>query len=306
MNKRKKLEQAAAEAAANAASASQTALEDARGKAAEILSEAQKRASVLIEDAQAKAVPAAKDAGVKAADFASRRLDAWEPHIKDALDKVPPAVEAARDKLSDEVLPKIQTMLHDAADHPAVVEATKRGEATVQALKGELEPERPKKSKLRKVGKVLAIGAAVAGAVAAVRHFLTPKDEGWTAHEPSKAYVNNADTFNQAASPAKDEDNVTTADSPSAETEEEQAEETPDSDKESSGSEKPASGATQRDYGEGSYVGDTPPEGFVIKGNERSMKYHVEGTGGYERTIAEVWFNSEEAAQAAGFSKAQR
>ena len=28
-------------------------------------------------------------------------------------------------------------------------------------------------------------------------------------------------------------------------------------------------------YGEGSYVGDEPPEGFVIKGNDRSMKYHL-------------------------------
>ena len=59
-------------------------------------------------------------------------------------------------------------------------------------------------------------------------------------------------------------------------------------------------------HGDGSYVGSEPPEGFVIKGNERSMKYHVEGKAGYERTIADVWFNSEEAAEAAGFTKAQR
>ncbi len=59
-------------------------------------------------------------------------------------------------------------------------------------------------------------------------------------------------------------------------------------------------------YGDGAYVGAEPPEGFVIKGNERSMKYHVQGNGGYERTIADVWFASEEAAEAAGFTKAQR
>ena len=59
-------------------------------------------------------------------------------------------------------------------------------------------------------------------------------------------------------------------------------------------------------YGEGAFVGTTPPEGYTIKGNERSKKYHVPGTGGYERTIAEVWFNSEEAAAEAGFVKAQR
>ena len=58
--------------------------------------------------------------------------------------------------------------------------------------------------------------------------------------------------------------------------------------------------------GEGVYVGHEPPEGFVIKGNERSMKYHMPEAAGYSRTIAEVWFNSEEAAQQAGFVRAQR
>jgi hypothetical protein len=58
--------------------------------------------------------------------------------------------------------------------------------------------------------------------------------------------------------------------------------------------------------GEGVYVGTEPPEGFTIKGNERSMKYHVPESAGYNRTLAEVWFNSEEAAQNAGFVRAQR
>jgi hypothetical protein len=62
----------------------------------------------------------------------------------------------------------------------------------------------------------------------------------------------------------------------------------------------------QRYEGEGVYVGSEPPEGFSIKGNERSMKYHVPESSGYNRTVAEVWFNSEEAAQQAGFVRAQR
>ena len=36
------------------------------------------------------------------------------------------------------------------------------------------------------------------------------------------------------------------------------------------------------------------------------MKYHVPDSPAYGRTVAEVWFNSEEAAQAAGFIRAQR
>ena len=61
-----------------------------------------------------------------------------------------------------------------------------------------------------------------------------------------------------------------------------------------------------RSSGEGVYVGSEPPEGFIIKGNERSMKYHMPESAGYGRTVAEVWFNSEEAAQQAGFVRAQR
>ena len=61
-----------------------------------------------------------------------------------------------------------------------------------------------------------------------------------------------------------------------------------------------------RYQGEGVYIGSEPPEGFTIKGNERSMKYHVPESAGYTRTVAEVWFNSEEAATQAGFVRAQR
>jgi hypothetical protein len=67
-----------------------------------------------------------------------------------------------------------------------------------------------------------------------------------------------------------------------------------------------ATAATSRYQGEGVYVGSQPPEGFTIKGNERSMKYHVPESAGYNRTVAQVWFNSEEAAQQAGFARAQR
>ena len=57
-------------------------------------------------------------------------------------------------------------------------------------------------------------------------------------------------------------------------------------------------------YGEGSYVGENPPAGFDIKGNEDSMKFHTPDSPWYDRTIAEVWFNSEDAAVAAGFVNA--
>ncbi len=44
------------------------------------------------------------------------------------------------------------------------------------------------------------------------------------------------------------------------------------------------------------------PEGFTIKGNADSMKYHTTDSQWYDQTVAEVWFDSVEAAEAAGFS----
>lgn len=253
--KKSRLTKAAARSAAAATEASRGIWDEAIEKAAAILAEAQR-----------KAAPVAREAGKRTADFASRRLEVWEPHIRDALDKVPPAVDAAHGKVTTELLPNLQQALHKAAGHQiAVVPAKKR-----------------KGGKFKKFAKFVFIGSLVAGAVAAVRHFLTPKDDGWTAHEPSRAYINNNDTF---ATAAKFNEPVSPAGPKVAE---------------------PAAEAPKESFGEGSYVGPNPPEGYIFKGNERSKKYHVPGTRGYELTIAEVWFNSEEAAEAAGFTKAQR
>ena len=68
----------------------------------------------------------------------------------------------------------------------------------------------------------------------------------------------------------------------------------------------PAADSADAPYGEGSHApladAQEAPEGFEIKGNADSMLYHVPGTSFYDRTVAEVWFASAEAAEAAGFS----
>jgi large subunit ribosomal protein L4 len=43
------------------------------------------------------------------------------------------------------------------------------------------------------------------------------------------------------------------------------------------------------------------PEGFTVKGNKDSLMYHVPGSRWYDATVAEVWFRSADAAEAAGF-----
>ena len=58
-------------------------------------------------------------------------------------------------------------------------------------------------------------------------------------------------------------------------------------------------------FGEGSHApleDGSQPDGFPIKGNEDSMLYHVPGSAFYDRTEAEVWFATQEAAEAAGFA----
>lgn len=240
----------------------------------ELVTELIARLQPLVEQAGGKVGPIAHGAKVRTADFASRTLDSWEPTISDALDKVTPAVDAARAKVQKDILPRLQDSLRKAAEIPPV------------------EVVQPKKkSKVKGFLKVVAIGTVVAGAIAAVRQFLVSKDDGWTAHEPSRAYVNTTNNFAEAQAEA----------SADAEAVEDMIDE---------GSPLPVEEdlitETSPQYGEGSYVGDEPPAGYTIKGNERSMKYHLPGTGGFERTIPDVWFNSEEAAKAAGFTRAQR
>jgi len=58
-------------------------------------------------------------------------------------------------------------------------------------------------------------------------------------------------------------------------------------------------------YGAGSHAAledGSQPEGFPVKGNADSMYYHVPDSEYYDRTVAEVWFVTEEDAEKAGFT----
>ncbi len=70
---------------------------------------------------------------------------------------------------------------------------------------------------------------------------------------------------------------------------------------------KPAGATATQPYGPGSKAplkSGNAPKGHEIKGNEDSMKYHEPDSQWYEQTVAEVWFDSAETAEAAGFTKA--
>ena len=74
------------------------------------------------------------------------------------------------------------------------------------------------------------------------------------------------------------------------------------------GTEVEESGSTdEAPYGVGSHAvleDGSQPDGFPIKGDEGSKQYHTPDGPSYEETSAEVWFATEQDAEAAGFGKA--
>jgi len=74
---------------------------------------------------------------------------------------------------------------------------------------------------------------------------------------------------------------------------------------EADATEADTTGATDGGYGADSAApleDGSAPEGFTVKGNKDSMKYHTTESQWYDQTIAEVWFTTAEAAEAAGFA----
>ncbi|SPF69270.1 hypothetical protein PROPJV5_2225 [Propionibacterium ruminifibrarum] len=220
--------------------------------------------------------------------------------ISAAAEKVGPLYDQTRDAVKDgleNLNENLTDVLERAADNKYVVEATRRGGEVLDTVREKADdlpdplkkhlPEAAKPAKKRhRLLTCLGIAAVVGVVFLAVRQILMPKDDGWTPHEPSGAFG---------------DDDVTTDFSEAAATEPatavEEAAEVPA---------EPIAATSDKDYGEGAYLGTNPPEGYTIKGNERSMKYHTPDGAGYSRTNADVWFVSSEAAEAAGFTKAQR
>lgn len=288
MFRKQTLREAAAETTHTAAERGAAALDVAIERIQPLLEQAAERVGPIAVDARKRA----EDARIAAATYAATTLDSVQPQLNEALDKVTPAVEKAQKAVQNDLIPKLIQLLHEAAEHPAVAgvlddardaaaEIESRGQATMAAVKGELEL--PKKSKGKTFLKVAAVSTLLAAAAVAIKTFLGSRDSGWAPHEPSPAYTYTDTPTQRDPEPQEDIlDDLEDEDEIEAET------------------------AETPTFGEGSYVGEEPPEGYTIKGNDRSMKYHVPESGGYERTNADVWFTSEEAAQAAGFTRAQR
>lgn len=331
---RKKFERAVGDTTHAAADLGKDALAQAQAYLQQAQDYLAPRAQDALHQANDYIAPYAKDAKKKGARIAADAMDAVQPKIDDALNrvspavddayaKIAPAIDGARSKVQYGFLPALSDLLHNAADDVSKVELPK------------VPAPKKKTSVWGTIGQVLLAGGLLAVVAFAVKKFLAPDDAGWQAHEPSQPYVPTSPQkiVDDLATAAADEpvgttdepiDTTEPADTPGAvdpadqwledggeplPSDEPLTEEDPEVAAEPTGIDAPEADAdpfVASPYGDGSFVGAEPPEGFEIKGNERSMKYHVQGNGGYERTIADVWFSSEEAAEAAGFTKAQR
>ena len=241
--------------------------------------------------------PRAQQAAEKVAEKVNPALeDAREqlaPVVSELADRVQPVVHDAYETVSD----KVHDLARQVEDHPEIKKARKqgkkickKGKKTLSDVRSKVDsidyeklnlPVKPKKKSLApRIFAVLGLAALVGVIVVVVKTVLGSKNDGWSPQEPMRSA---RDDEAWPDDPFEDQHHVAAR----------QADEDVDEQSDTSAQ-------------DGSYRGDEPPEGYVIKGNERAMKYHVPEAAGYDRTNADVWFNSEDAAQKAGFTRAQR
>jgi gas vesicle protein len=266
-----------------------------------VIKDATIRGARLASDTFEKVHPAIDDAIDRVSPAVDATVKRVRPAVEDVLDRIPPTVDFARGKVQDELLPGLSDQLRHLARQPLARELQVAVASAALADKLDAATGRRKHGFWRTVGKLLLAGAILGGVVFAVKKLLADPSSGWESYTPrDNAYV--ADPVVREPEPAEEKPADVVADEA---TEEELIEE-PVAEAADVAAEADADPFADSPYGDGSYAGDEPPEGFTIKGNDRSKKYHVPGSASYERTSAEVWFASSEAAEAAGFTKAQR
>lgn len=309
------------EIAADAVTRLRPVISDARIRGARLAAETYDRVQPGIDEALDQVTPTVE-----------RTMRRVTPAVDEALSRVTPSVDLARTKVQHDLLPRFASALHEAASQPLTTEIAAKLAAATAALVSTIETPAEVvlvTKKKRSFGKTLATvviaGSVLAGVVVAVRKLMADSSSGWQAHTPSDAYIANpvADVVEDVAAEVEEPDEAAPeepemegdvgeeveqdlefpeeATQDVAESVEEELEKV--ADKAEGGDASPLAGSP---YGPGSYVGAEPPQGFSIKGNNRSMKYHLPGTSAYERTIADVWFDSPESAEAAGFVRTQR
>jgi len=235
---------------------------------------------------ESAAAQAKERLGPLAETAAAQAKERLVPLAETAASRARPVVDDALSRVAD-MASDIRPQLTDWADQagPLIAGAGKRGRLAMAALAGTIpivvaddpEPKRHRHPILRAFG----IAALVAFIALIIRALLDARDETWQSDDifdddddvPTEEIIVPEEEPLQSAIPLE-EDAADTGD--------------------------------PFRYGDGSYIGAAPPDGFDIKANDRSMKYHVPGAIGYVRCVTDIWFNSPEAAEAAGFTRSLR
>jgi hypothetical protein len=164
---------------------------------------ANKRAAKTVSPAAADARDAAVRYADATRDWAAPKVETavdWAaPKVETAVDWAAPKVNTARDWAGPRVEPAVEKVKSDvlpavagavisalAATEPARSEAATRGSAALAALKGEVDPPRRSKHRIRKLFVLTAVlGGAYAGWKAWVARNTDPVDAWTTAPAPS-------------------------------------------------------------------------------------------------------------------------
>lgn len=319
---------------------------DAYSRVRPVLHDAQVRSARLASDAYDRVQPALDTALHSVPPVVDSAVSHVRPAVDDVLGRIPPLVEDARSLVQDDVLPKMASALKDIAKQPLAAEAAAQLAMATAVVSKELrKAEKARKpSFLRTFGKIVLAGALLGGVVVAIRRLLAPPNDGWHAHSPADAYVADpteavhkvaegakqaaekvADVAEDVAAAAADKiedvkdaaadlaDEAKDVAADAGKTVEDTAEKVADKAKEAVDEVKDALDAgddaapfADSPFGEGSFQGSEPPEGYRVKANSRSRKYRVPGGAGYDGANADVWFSSTAAAEAAGFTQAKR
>ena len=319
---------------------------DAYSRVQPVFRDVQVRGARLASDAYDRVQPSIDSALHAVPPVVDSAVGKVRPAVDDVLGRIPPLVEDARSLVQDDVLPKMASAIKHVAKQPLAAEAAAQlALATAVVSKEIRKTEQAKRSWPRTLGKIFLAGALLAGVVVAIRKLLAPPSDGWHAHSPADAYVADpteavhkvaegaknvaekvadaaADAGEAAADLAEDvkdaaadvAENVQEAAAGFVEGAKDAIEEatsegddqTSPGDDEGTSEGDDASPFADSPFGEESYQGSEPPEGFAVKANSRSHKYRAPGSAGYDKANADVWFASVEAAEAAGFTQAQR
>ena len=310
---------------------------EAYGKVRPVLHDASVRGARLASGAYERVQPTIDTALYAVPPVIDSAVGAVRPAVDDVLGRIPPLFEDARSLVQDDVLPKMASALKDIAKQPLAAEAAAQVALATAVVSKELRKAgKPKRTWPKTFGKVLLAGALLGGIVVAIRKLLAPPTDGWHTHSPADAYVADpteavqkvaegakqaaekvADVAQDVAGDAKDlaEDAVDAIKDAAADAKD-AAEDAVDAvtDKASEVVEDvkdaveggDASPFVDSPFGEGSFQGSEPPQGYEVKANSRSRKYRVPGGAGYDAANADVWFTSSEVAEAAGFTQAKR